>query len=151
MNEPASGPQRAVRTMGLNIRGERERERERSTLCTACNKRGGRARSFSLSFSPLLPSPPPRRFLLWRREQREHRAWMEEQCTPYINIVPITRSPGGYRSSKTPANFGRRTVPTREPLSSASLASRLAPLLLRPPGRMKKRGRDRGRNVGRLR
>lgn len=147
MNEPASGPQRAVRTMGLNIRGEREREAHGAPRVT----REEDARVPSLSFSPLLPSPPPRRFLLWRREQREHRAWMEEQCTPYINIVPITRSPGGYRSSKTPANFGRRTVPTREPLSSASLASRLAPLLLRPPGRMKKRGRDRGRNVGRLR
>jgi hypothetical protein len=24
---------------------------------------------------------------------------MGEQCTPYINIVPITRSPGGYRSA----------------------------------------------------
>lgn len=104
------------------------REKEREAHGAPRVTREEDARVPSLSFSPLLPSPPsppPRRFLLWRREQREHRAWMEEQCTPYINIVPITRSPGGYRSSKTPANFGRRTVPTREPLSSASLASRL--------------------------
>lgn len=96
------------------------REKEREAHGAPRVTREEDARVPSLSFSPLLPSLPsplPRRFLLWRREQREHRAWMEEQCTPYINIVPITRSPGGYRSSKTPANFGRRTVPTREPLS----------------------------------
>jgi len=36
-----------------------------------------------------------------RAEERGCGAWMEEQCTPYINIVPITRSPGGYRSWRT--------------------------------------------------
>lgn len=55
---------------------------------------------------------------------------MEEQCTPYINIVPITRSPGGYRSWKTPTNFGRRT----NRLSRlSSLPSLLSGILLRPP------------------
>lgn len=64
------------------------------------------------------------------RAKRAHRAWMEEQCTPYINIVPITRSPGGYRSWKTPTNFGRRT----NRLSRlSSLPSLLSGILLRPP------------------
>ena len=36
-----------------------------------------------------------------RAKERERGAWMEKQCTPYINIVPITRSPGGYRSWRT--------------------------------------------------
>lgn len=140
MNEPALGPQRAVRTMDLNIRGE-EREREREVhgapRCV-CNKRGD-TRVPSLSPLLLLFFLLPR-FLLRRREQREHRAWMEEQCTPYINIVPITRSPGGYRSSKMPANFGRRTVPTREALSSGFRFS--TPLLLRPLSNEKARTRS---------
>lgn len=137
MNEPALGPQRAVRTMDLNIRGE-ERERKREVhgapRCV-CNKRGD-TRVPSLSPLLLLFFLLPR-FLLRRREQREHRAWMEEQCTPYINIVPITRSPGGYRSSKMPANFGRQL----ERLSLLVFASRL--LSCCALSRMKKRGRDR--------
>lgn len=114
--------------------GERKRKREReSTPRCVCNKRRDtRVPSLSPSFLPSSPLPPPPSppFSSRRREQREHRAWMEEQCTPYINIVPITRSPGGYRSSKTPANFGRRTAPTREALSSGFRFS--TPLLLRP-------------------
>lgn len=137
MNESASGPQRAVRTMGLNIRGEKEkgRERERERVHRVACVTREETHAFLLFLHPfslllLFLLLLLLRFLLRRREQREHRAWMEEQCTPYINIVPITRSPGGYRSSKTPANFGRRTAPTREALSSGFRFS--TPLLLRP-------------------
>ena len=63
MNEPASGPQRAVRTMGLNIRGEKEKERERereSTPRCVCNKRRDtRVPSLSPSFLPSSPLPSP--------------------------------------------------------------------------------------------
>lgn len=124
--------------------GERKRKREReSTPRCVCNKRRDtRVPSLSPSFLPSSPLPPPPSppFSSRRREQREHRAWMEEQCTPYINIVPITRSPGGYRSSKTPANFGRRTAPTREALSSGFRFS--TPLLLRPLSNEKARTRS---------
>ena len=105
---------------------------------------------FRLLFFLLIP--------LWRRlvveraekERREsiQGVWMEEQCTPYINIVPITRSPGGYRSWKTPTNFGRRT-------NHAAPLSLSLSLLLSATGcsfsdvsccglrsQMKKRGRD---------
>lgn len=57
-----------------------------------------------------------------RREQREHRAAAQGvdggACTPYINIVPITRSSGGYRSWRTPttelSNFGSLSGESRE-------------------------------------
>lgn len=123
--------------MGLNIRGEKEkgRERERERVHRVACVTREETHAFLLFLHPfslllLFLLLLLLRFLLRRREQREHRAWMEEQCTPYINIVPITRSPGGYRSSKTPANFGRRTAPTREALSSGFRFS--TPLLLRP-------------------
>ena len=125
--------------------GERKRERERERVHRVACVTREETHAFLLFLHPfslllLFLLLLLLHFLLRRREQREHRAWMEEQCTPYINIVPITRSPGGYRSSKTPANFGRRTAPTREALSSGFRFS--TPLLLRPLSNEKARTRS---------
>jgi len=45
-------------------------------------------------------------------EEHGYGAWMEEQCTPYINIVPITRSPGSYRSWTTTTTTTMTGLPT---------------------------------------
>lgn len=78
-----SATEGGLRTMGLNIPVE-----VRSGSGVTCNK------NHSLAAQ--------------RGEPRG--AWMEEQCTPYINIVPITRSPGSYRSWTTPTTTGLPTA-----------------------------------------
>lgn len=67
--------------------------------------------SFSLSLSLLLPPHRNKKMHL----ERGYGAWM--QCTPYINIVPITRSPGGYRSWRTTTATSHELRRYRDPFS----------------------------------
>ena len=165
MNGPASGSTEGGRNNGLNIRGERLLAHTVCVACVTRGTSLSFSLSLSLSRSHSHShshsyfhshSPSPRCFIflffltpLWRRlvveradsrerereREREHTVWMEEQCTPYINIVPITRSPGGYRSWKTPTNFGRRTnhaTPRRAAPQCVALSPSLdSPLRLR--------------------